>query len=87
MALKDIIAAGGAVPYLLSRMDNSKKLKDRIGGLEDENAALKAAQAEQEGTASGMKKGGKVKKMAAGGSASKRADGCAVKGKTRGKMV
>jgi hypothetical protein len=34
-----------------------------------------------------MKKGGKVKKMAAGGSASKRADGCAIRGKTRGKMV
>ena len=33
------------------------------------------------------RKGGKVKKMAAGGSASKRADGCAVKGKTRGKMI
>jgi hypothetical protein len=42
----------------------------------------------------GMKKGGvvkkKTKKMASGGkvsSASKRADGCAIKGKTRGKMV
>lgn len=35
----------------------------------------------------GMKKGGKVKKMASGGSASKRADGCAMRGKTRGKMV
>lgn len=34
----------------------------------------------------GMACGGKVKKMAAGGSASSRADGCAVKGKTRGKM-
>ena len=34
-----------------------------------------------------FKKGGKVKKMAAGGSASKRADGCAVKGKTRGRMI
>jgi hypothetical protein len=35
------------------------------------------------------KKGGKVKakKMAAGGSASKRADGCATKGKTKGKFV
>lgn len=36
------------------------------------------------------KKGGKVKKMATGGSvkssASKRADGCAIRGKTRGKM-
>jgi hypothetical protein len=38
----------------------------------------------------GMKKGGAVKKMASGGkvsSASKRADGCAVKGKTRGRIV
>jgi len=37
-----------------------------------------------------MKKGGKVKKMAKGGSvgsASKRADGIAQRGKTRGKMV
>lgn len=36
----------------------------------------------------GMRKGGKVKKMAKGGSsASKRADGCAIKGKTKGRMV
>lgn len=34
----------------------------------------------------GMKKGGAVKKMASGGSASKRADGCAIRGKTRGKL-
>jgi hypothetical protein len=42
--------------------------------------------------ATGMKKGGKVKakKMAKGGSvssASKRADGCAIKGKTKGRFV
>jgi len=35
---------------------------------------------------SAMKKGGKVKKMSSGGSASSRADGIAIKGKTRGKM-
>jgi hypothetical protein len=36
----------------------------------------------------GMCSGGKaMKKMSAGGSASSRADGCAVKGKTRGKMM
>lgn len=35
----------------------------------------------------GMKRGGAVKKMASGGSASKRADGCAVKGKTKGRMI
>lgn len=40
-----------------------------------------------EGSGMGMKKGGRVKKMASGGSASKRADGIAAKGKTRGKMV
>ena len=36
-----------------------------------------------------MKKGGSVKKMAKGGQTGyrKAADGCAVKGKTRGKMV
>jgi hypothetical protein len=39
------------------------------------------------GSTSGMKKGGKIKKYSGGGSASKRADGCAVKGKTRGKFV
>jgi hypothetical protein len=36
----------------------------------------------------GMRHGGKVKKMAKGGStASKRADGCCTKGKTKGRMV
>jgi hypothetical protein len=35
----------------------------------------------------GMKKGGAVKKMAKGGSASSRGDGCAQRGKTRGKFV
>ena len=35
-----------------------------------------------------FKKGGAAKKMAKGGStASKRADGCAIKGKTKGRMV
>jgi len=35
----------------------------------------------------GMKKGGGVKKMSSGGSASSRADGCATKGKTKGTQV
>ena len=38
-------------------------------------------------TTMGMKKGGKTKCMAKGGSASKRADGCAVRGKTKGRIV
>ena len=41
-----------------------------------------------DGATNNMKKGGKVKKMAKGGSAaSKRADGCATKGKTKGRFV
>ena len=44
--------------------------------------AAREAAAEERREARGMKKGGSVKS-----SASKRADGCAVKGKTRGKMV
>ena len=42
------------------------------------------------GMAAGMKKGGAVKKKAKGGtvsSASKRGDGCAIKGKTKGRFV
>jgi hypothetical protein len=37
-------------------------------------------------TATGMKRGGAVKKMASGGMASSRGDGIAQRGKTRGKM-
>jgi hypothetical protein len=55
----------------------------------DTKAKLRARRAS--GTAvEGKKKGGKVKKLASGGkvsSASKRADGCITKGKTKGKMV
>jgi hypothetical protein len=35
----------------------------------------------------GARKGGMVKKYAKGGSASSRADGCATKGKTKGRMI
>ena len=38
------------------------------------------------GLPEGKKKGGTIK-MAKGGSASSRADGCCIKGKTRGRMV
>ena len=39
------------------------------------------------GTKISLCSGGKVKKMAGGGSASARADGCAIRGKTKGRMV
>lgn len=40
-----------------------------------------------DGGSVGMKKGGKVKGYAKGGSASSRADGIAIKGKTKGRFV
>ena len=70
--------------------------KDQYNDKERERQAQEAAAAEQAAAeqAAGMKKGGKVrakKKYVSGGtvksSASKRADGCAQRGKTKGRMV
>ncbi|CAB4180167.1 hypothetical protein UFOVP1049_11 [uncultured Caudovirales phage] len=54
----------------------------------DPNASARAALSSGKGDEAGnsMKRGGAVKKMAKGGSASSRADGIAQRGKTRGKM-
>ena len=75
--LSEILSSGvmGIAPALLAR----DYMRDAA---EDSDAAAKAARAAQAGQAPqpGMKKGGKV------GSASKRADGIAQRGKTRGKM-
>jgi hypothetical protein len=60
--------------------ETSKKQDEKIRALEAEVAAGKKTQ-QQAQAEMGMKKGGKVS------SASKRADGCAVKGKTKGRMV
>jgi hypothetical protein len=62
----------GLAPGLMYRNRQKKK---GAGGVEVEVEAAEPA----------MKKGGKVKGKSS--SASKRADGCATKGKTRGKMV
>jgi len=80
----------------------AKKLKDTYGPNQDErdrmDRASLAAEAKVEpdvyaepdvymspdGKSGGM---GPLKKMAKGGSASKRADGCCTKGKTKGRMV
>lgn len=71
-----------------------KKKRDEVGGRDrpsvggpgDVDAMMGRSAPRM--VAEGMKKGGKVKKMAKGGStASKRADGCCTKGKTRGRFV
>ena len=71
-----------------------QKLKDTYGPNQDERDRMeRAALAEEakpkvymspDGRSGGM---GPLKKMAKGGSASKRADGCCSKGKTKGRMV
>jgi len=63
-------------------------MRGRFGDGEDEDKTKKAA-VDASMKTPGMKRGGAVKKYAKGGSvssASKRADGCAQRGKTRGKM-
>jgi hypothetical protein len=70
--VSDIAKVAEAVP-------STKSTTSGVGGM---YKRLTASDIEEEKKAKmGMKKGGKVS------SASKRADGCAVKGKTRGKMV
>ena len=75
-------------PYYQGRREMKK-------AIESERARINIPQAMQEESDmqkrledAGMKKGGKVKKMAKGGAtASKRADGIATKGKTRGRII
>ena len=75
MELKDLAnyKFGPAIPGTRSLKKDEEEEKRRM---EEQAAAEQAA-------AQGMKKGGKVKMS----TASKRADGCATKGKTRGRMV
>jgi len=80
MALKDIAGSLGVLPRLAVKEYENRK-QDKMEAEEMLRAQEQAA-AEQ-AAAQGMKKGGKVKLS----SASKRADGCASRGKTRGKMV
>jgi len=60
--------------------DAGKSQDEKIAALEAEVAAGRKTKQQAQAEV-GMKKGGKVS------SASKRADGCAVKGKTRGRIV
>jgi len=66
----------------------AERMREKSLGEEAMEAARSYGRLYKEGL--GMKKGGKVKKMKKGGtvsSASKRADGIAIRGKTKGRMV
>lgn len=67
------LGAAGLIPGLANL---AKKRKKKLDGTEDLSVSV-----DEDINTSGMKKGGKVS------SASKRADGCAVRGKTKGRMV
>jgi hypothetical protein len=74
---------GGTMPGLINKIEEFSQNKDgdELEKLKKENAMLSSRV-----NPTGMKKGGKVKKMAKGGSASSRADGIAQRGKTKGRM-
>ncbi len=97
MAFKDVLKAVSPVAMIADKNPDilrafgvagniaANKLEDREE--EKQRRAMEAAQTGAAPAPAGMKKGGKVKKYSSGGSASKRADGCAMRGKTRGKIV
>ncbi len=85
------ISGGGMMGSMLRQMIDSGQIKAQggvdsgMGSIPKTKVALDLVDDKFEGMS--LKKGGTVKKMAKGGStASKRADGCAVRGKTKGKM-
>ena len=87
--LDDLSALGGVIPMIAANAgDKAGYALGLIPGLAYQNRERKK---ENEAGGSGMKKGGKTKakKMAGGGQTGYRkvADGCATKGKTRGRMV
>jgi hypothetical protein len=65
---------------------DSKEISRRMG-MADEDAISRVQQANNESDAEYMREARRGEKFAKGGSASARADGIAIRGKTRGKMV
>jgi hypothetical protein len=81
MELKDLVNYGpfGVLPRMAVKEYDRQKDKDA----EEKRRMEEQAAAEQAAAEGGMKKGGKVKMS----TASKRADGVAQRGKTKGRMV
>lgn len=83
---------GGKDNSMMDELQGLSRLREDRGDMTETGseriARKQAAAAEKMRGAYGFKKGGMVKKSAPKvSSASKRADGCAIKGKTRGRMV
>jgi hypothetical protein len=74
---QDATKMGGVLPIIASEQRKKRRADEAARNAKDRDEPT-----------DGMRRGGKVKKMAKGGStASKRADGCAIKGKTKGRFV
>ena len=91
---RDILGSGalGVLPAVLAKNPEGLQAFGLLGNLaydklEDREEKKRMAAMGMPETTPAMKKGGKVKKYAKGGSASKRGDGIAKRGKTRGKFV
>jgi hypothetical protein len=84
-----IARKGGFGALGLMAAKKKKKAAEAAGGMRGRPMTDEVMVAEEAPAGEAMmRKGGKVKKMAKGGStASKRGDGCATKGKTKGKFV
>jgi hypothetical protein len=94
----DATGMGGVLPMIASEQRRKRREKREgedgpaTGGRGDVDAMMGRAAPRNLDAGEGMKRGGKAKakKYAKGGkvsSASKRADGCATKGKTKGRFV
>jgi len=75
-------AARKALQVNLNKAQSDYNSSDEGNAMTSANYRSRAPSSDE-----GMKKGGKIKKMAAGGSASSRGDGIAQRGKTRGKYL
>lgn len=83
----------GAPKGFIGKILNSPKLDagqraSIMASMNPRGARLAGPMSDRSANVNAFAKGGKAKKMAKGGStASKRADGCATKGKTKGRFV
>ena len=86
-ALADVSRGGGfgLLPYLATKGRGEDEKKVTV--LEEEKPKRRMRGRGRGMNRPGMKRGGSVKKMAKGGSASKRGDGCAQRGKTKCKII
>jgi hypothetical protein len=85
---KDARRAAAEAEIMAMRKADFNAKRNAAAGMRGRPMMEEVMVAEEAPAGAMMRKGGKVKKMAKGGStASKRADGCATKGKTKGRFV